>query len=162
MIYVKYLTIFLFIQKILASLNRSKGITVNETMKIIDYLDESPAHIHNWPFIVAIMLNDKYYCGGALISSECVLTSAHCVTDDVEENSWIVIDPYSLTLRLGTNKLSSEYVARDVQIIFVHPEFDIDQLQYDIAVLIMDKPIHLEGDFKAIGLQEITPNLSKV
>lgn len=34
---------------------------------------------HSWPHQVALFIDDKFFCGGSLISKEWVLTAAHCM-----------------------------------------------------------------------------------
>uniref|UniRef100_A0A0K8RDY5 Putative serine protease n=1 Tax=Ixodes ricinus TaxID=34613 RepID=A0A0K8RDY5_IXORI len=41
-----------------------------------------PAHPGHWPWVVGLYTaNDTFYCGGVLISSQYVLTAAHCFKD---------------------------------------------------------------------------------
>ena len=39
------------------------------------------AEEHEWPWIVALFIDDMWFCGGALISDEFVLTAAHCAEE---------------------------------------------------------------------------------
>lgn len=38
---------------------------------------------HSWPHQVALFIDGMYFCGGSLISSEWVLTAAHCMDGSV-------------------------------------------------------------------------------
>lgn len=47
----------------------------NAQRRIITGMD---AEIGEFPWMVAIGLNKMFFCGGALISDEFILTAAHC------------------------------------------------------------------------------------
>ena len=39
------------------------------------------AEEHEWPWIVALFIDDMWFCGGALITDDFVLTAAHCAEE---------------------------------------------------------------------------------
>ena len=41
------------------------------------------AEEHQWPWIVALFIDDMWFCGGALITDDFVLTAAHCAEEYV-------------------------------------------------------------------------------
>lgn len=44
--------------------------------RIVGGVEATP---HSWPHQVALFIDNMYFCGGSLISSEWVLTAAHCM-----------------------------------------------------------------------------------
>ena len=49
------------------------------------------AHPHEFPWHVALLLKNKYACGGAIIDKRWVLTAAHCVEDESDVNLYKII-----------------------------------------------------------------------
>lgn len=68
---------------------------------------------------------DQHFCGGAILSQQWVLTSGHCVTGR-KEGEFIAVAG-STSLREGNGHVVTK--------IFLHPEFNGDGLENDIAVL---------------------------
>ncbi|XP_037799781.1 chymotrypsin BI-like [Penaeus monodon] len=52
------------------------GPAPSGTGRIVGGTEATP---HSWPHQVALFIDDMYFCGGSLISSEWVLTAAHCM-----------------------------------------------------------------------------------
>jgi len=50
------------------------------TPRIVGGVEATP---HSWPHQAALFIDDMYFCGGSLISSEWVLTAAHCMDGSV-------------------------------------------------------------------------------
>ena len=39
------------------------------------------AEEHEWPWIVALFIDDMWFCGGSLITDDFVLTAGHCAEE---------------------------------------------------------------------------------
>ncbi len=91
----------------------------------------SPAGTTDWPWMAGILYNKnnatQVFCGASLIAKDWVLTAGHCVYDEAPEDLAIIIN--------RPNLFSTEGEHLTVEKIVVHPQFDIDNLTNDIALL---------------------------
>ena len=87
------------------------------------------ANPHQYPFQVALMYLDYFFCGGALITMKHVLTAAHCtqfMTDiDAGNDFKVMIAEHDLTT---TNDCA--YLA-DIEQIIQHPGYDPNEFDLD-------------------------------
>ncbi|RWS14716.1 chymotrypsinogen B-like protein [Dinothrombium tinctorium] len=87
-----------------------------------------------WPWQVAILNRLREpFCGGTLIAPQFVLTAAHCVRK-------------RLFVRAGEHDLfKNEGTEQEVRVVeaFVHPKFDVETVDNDIALLRLRRPLKL-------------------
>lgn len=91
----------------------------------------SSASTTAWPWMAGILYNKdnaiQVFCGASLIAKDWVLTAGHCVYDETPQGLAVIIN--------RPNLLSTEGELITVEKIVVHPQFDIDSLRNDIALL---------------------------
>merc|ERR1711892_729920 len=94
------------------------------------------AEEHEWPWIVALFIDDAWFCGGALISDEFVLTAAHCAED-----------AQRFDIMAGAHNVRADSEPERVEISsyngWTHPEWDTNTLANDLALIRLPEKIPL-------------------
>ncbi|MBT2507670.1 serine protease [Streptomyces sp. ISL-98] len=94
----------------------------------------------SYPFMTALLNKgngspvDRQFCGGSLLSQDVVMTAAHCVEGTKAK---------TIELTVGRTVLSDKRQGslRNVSEIVVHPRYANGQEAYDMALLVLDKPV---------------------
>ncbi|XP_014228230.1 serine protease SP24D-like [Trichogramma pretiosum] len=111
---------------------------------------EYVSSIEEFPYQVAIIVNNHYQCGGALISDQHVLTAAHCVKNVLKNPvSYVEIRAGSTNWKRGYTKFHVRRVAHSL-------DFDKNSLVGDVAVIQLKEPVTFTEKIKPIAL----PNLN--
>ena len=98
-----------------------------------------------WEAVGKLMLGDRGFCTGALISPTLVLTAAHCLFD---KETGARIDPSQIKFLAGWRNGRAE-AYRGVRQAVAHPDYvyggadQLDRVALDVAVMELDQPILL-------------------
>jgi secreted trypsin-like serine protease len=105
---------------------------------------------HDYPFMVSVekQVDNFPFCGASLITTNKVLTAAHCITDDNDR-----INKDKIQVRLGTNVLNGgKGTVLKVKSIARHPLYNPDTFDYDVAILTLKTPVKLDDNINVINL----------
>lgn len=104
----------------------------------------TPTQISQVPWQVAITASGNL-CGGSLISTEWVVTAAHCVTE---------VAPVSVSVYAGIDRLSqrSEANRSSVSKIIIHPNWNNSIYTADIALIQLSAPVSFSDKVQLISL----------
>jgi secreted trypsin-like serine protease len=93
---------------------------------------------HSWGWAVSLRdYLDRSICGASIISRNYILTAAHCV----EVNMYT---PNLLSVVVGADTINSrERQNRSLTKIFIHPQYNQNTKENDIAILYLSQPIDL-------------------
>ncbi|XP_044179765.1 sushi, von Willebrand factor type A, EGF and pentraxin domain-containing protein 1-like isoform X5 [Acropora millepora] len=110
-----------------------------------------------WPWHVGLYIRSggklNLQCGGALISSQWVLTTAECVTSHLLPDE--TINPLNYEIRAGDHRLDTmENTQQTISAekIVYHQAFDPDTYMNDIALIKLQKPAELNKFVRAVCL----------
>lgn len=97
------------------------------------------------PYQCSLQINKKHKCGCVIITSNWLLTAAHCIT----------VDPNKIEILVGTIKLSSGGTRYKVKEAIKHNEFPIlkhntRNVFHDIAAIRVDGPIQFNNNIQPI------------
>merc|ERR1711921_307 len=106
------------------------------------------AEEHQWPWQVALFVDNAWFCGGSLISENYVLTAAHCVDGasyyDIMAGAHNVREP-SEDNRVEITSFNGWY----------HPQWDPNTLSNDIALIELPSPITFNDYIKPSCLPSV-------
>ncbi|KAJ7399890.1 Transmembrane protease serine 6 [Pitangus sulphuratus] len=91
-----------------------------------------------WPWQASLQVRGRHICGGTLIADRWVVSAAHCFQDER------LASPSIWTVYLGKyfqNATSHTEVSFKVIRLFLHPYYEEDSHDYDVALLQLDHPV---------------------
>merc|ERR1711942_412980 len=92
------------------------------------------AEPNQWPWQVALFVDNAWFCGGALISENYVLTAAHCV----DGASYFDIMAVAHNVRAASEPNRVEITSYNG---WTHPQWDTNTLANDLALIELPSPI---------------------
>ncbi len=98
-----------------------------------------------WEAVGKLVLGDRGFCTGALITPEVVLTAAHCLFD---KDTGARIDAGQIKFLVGWRNGRAE-AYRGVRQAVAHPDYvyggsgQLDRVAYDVALIELDQPVLL-------------------
>ncbi|XP_072743648.1 trypsin-like [Anoplolepis gracilipes] len=126
-----------------------KSMWLNLTSRIVNGTKATP---RQFPHQVSLMRTwtGNHFCGGSIISIKLVLTAAHCMY--LNGN---LIPPWTIMVVGGVLKLNENTVTRQergVEEFRTHPEFNLNTLQNDVAVLQLSAPFEFTPEVHSLPL----------
>ncbi|XP_060529446.1 trypsin-1-like [Cylas formicarius] len=112
----------------------------------------APADISDYPYQILLLIDGEGVCGGSIISTNFVLTAAHCIYGQTENQ---------LQVRAGsTYRSTGGQVVGVKKINYLQDSFNIDTYDYDIAVLELSKALVFGNGVSAVSLPAATDEVS--
>ncbi|GJQ74528.1 hypothetical protein Trydic_g21393 [Trypoxylus dichotomus] len=110
------------------------------------------ANIEDFPYQISLQYKGRHFCGGSIISSNLVVTAAHC-TDGIKK-------PSSLSVRAGSASHKEGGEIYNVKEILQHPEYDSRIIDYDVSIIKTEEDFKFSDVIKAVSLADkaIGPN----
>ncbi|XP_015717838.1 transmembrane protease serine 6 isoform X1 [Coturnix japonica] len=102
-----------------------------------------------WPWQASLQVRGRHICGGTLIADRWVVSAAHCFQDER------LASPSVWTVYLGKyfqNTTSHTEVSFKVIRLFLHPYYEEDSHDYDVALLQLDHPVIISPFIQPICL----------
>ncbi|KAL7026002.1 hypothetical protein ACKWTF_013737 [Chironomus riparius] len=106
-----------------------------------------PTGINQFPWIVRLVYDGQFHCGGSLLTQDFVLTAAHCVRRLKRSKIRVVLGDHDQFLTTET-----EAIQRAVSAIIRHRNFDQNTYNHDIALLRLRKPVTFTKSIQPICL----------
>lgn len=103
--------------------------------------------------------NDKWFGSGALLSESWILTAAHVLRSQRRDNTVIPVSKEHVTVYLGLHDVrdKSGAVNSSAARVVLHPDFNIQNYNHDIALVQLQEPVPLGAHVMPICLPRPEP-----
>ncbi|XP_019868245.2 trypsin-1 isoform X2 [Aethina tumida] len=112
--------------------------------------------INRYPWVARIVYDGRFHCGASLLSSDYVLTAAHCVRKLKRSKIRIILGDHDQST---TTDVPAKM--RAVAAIIRHRNFDSDSYNHDIALLKLRKPVEFTKNIKPVCLPTLSEPAGK-
>ncbi|XP_040061617.1 chymotrypsin-C-like [Ixodes scapularis] len=102
--------------------------------------------------MVEILDASGHRCGGALISSQHVLTNAHCLIETPEKYITVLLGSYS------SQQAEKEGLKEEIETICIYPQYEKDIYEIDIAIITLKRPVECSQTILPVCLPDINDN----
>nr|XP_027224890.1 chymotrypsin BI-like [Penaeus vannamei] len=109
---------------------------------------------HSWPHQVALFIDLMYFCGGSLISSEWVLTAAHCM--DGAFYVEVVMGAHNI------REVEASQITVSSTDFFTHEDWDYSTLTHDLALVRLPYAVEFNDYIQPVSLPAVDVPVSKV
>ncbi|USP77425.1 hypothetical protein yc1106_04699 [Curvularia clavata] len=99
-----------------------------------------------FPFIASMQVGGRHICGGTIINRNTIVTAAHCSVSSV------IGSVSNLRVRLGSLSTTSGGTTSAISAVYVHPSYNPDSQDFDIAIWKLSTPISAGGNIAYASL----------
>ncbi|XP_061705723.1 duodenase-1-like [Cydia pomonella] len=114
------------------------------------------ANMREWPFIAYLVAQmgrgTIAACGGSLISSQTILTAAHCLDDVTKRKKYIQEVKYSVYMGHRLHRRANMH--REMLDYTTHENYDPDDVYYDIGLMFLSNPVQFSHTVKKVVLMD--------
>ncbi|XP_003410227.1 enteropeptidase [Loxodonta africana] len=104
-----------------------------------------------WPWVVALYYNGRLLCGASLVSSDWLVSAAHCVYGrNLEPSKWSA----NLGLHMTSDLTSPQIVTRRIDQIVINPHYTKRRKDSDIAMMHLEFKVNYTDYIQPICLPE--------
>merc|ERR1711973_572355 len=100
---------------------------------------------HQYPWMAALFIDDKWFCGGTLISDQWVLTAGHCADGASSVN--VMLGAHNVREDVEDGRM--EIVSTDI---YQHESYNGILIHNDIALIKLPEPIEFNDNIRPICL----------
>ncbi|XP_046406915.1 trypsin-4-like [Ischnura elegans] len=105
---------------------------------------------YEFPWLAAMVRDGRLYCAASLITSEHLLTAAHCLRGFDKKDIKVVLGAHDRTaIRLSG---AGDAVVRRIARVAMHPDFDPMTFDNDIAIITIDQPVEFSSKIRPVCL----------
>ncbi|XP_041094659.1 serine protease 33-like [Polyodon spathula] len=96
----------------------------------------TPAEMGSWPWQVSLHFLGSHVCGGSIISANWILSAAHCFETSKDPSDWMVV-----LGQVDLTTLDPTGILKGVQMVIVHPDFNLQTMDNDMALLELNSSV---------------------
>uniref|UniRef100_A0A3B1KC78 Transmembrane serine protease 5 n=1 Tax=Astyanax mexicanus TaxID=7994 RepID=A0A3B1KC78_ASTMX len=120
--------------------------------RIVGGVEATPGR---WPWQVSLYYSNRHTCGGSIITSQWIVTAAHCVYRLPQVSSWVV---YAGIVTRNTAKLA-QYTGYAVEKIIYNKNYNHRSHDNDIALMKLRTPLNFSDTIRPACLPQYDHDL---
>uniref|UniRef100_A0A3B3UVR3 Transmembrane serine protease 5 n=1 Tax=Poecilia latipinna TaxID=48699 RepID=A0A3B3UVR3_9TELE len=132
------------------SVTRSAGALSDQTAKLPRIIGGVEALLGRWPWQVSLYYSNRHTCGGSIITSQWIVTAAHCVHNYrlPHVSSWVV---YAGIVTRSSAKIA-QHAGYVVEKIIYNKNYNHRSHDSDIALMKLRRPLNFSDTIRPICL----------
>ncbi|XP_057656010.1 trypsin-1-like [Diorhabda carinulata] len=131
--------------------NKCPSCTCGRTFKNVRIVGGIETMVNEYPWMTALLFNNRFYCGASLINNRYCLTAAHCVNGFAKDRITAVFLDHD-----RSNSFETNTVSRKIKNIYRHRGYATGgAYNNDIALLELDQEVPFTGLLKPVCLPPI-------
>ncbi|CAG7819236.1 unnamed protein product, partial [Allacma fusca] len=112
-------------------------------------IGQSPAPKHGYPWMVALLIDGRHFCGGSIIDAQHVLTAAHC-TDNAK----------TISMLFGSHNIRAPKASEPSRVIVnvtdddihQHPKYNPNTIANDISIIRLPQRLQFNDEIRPVCL----------